>query len=245
MRIVFHFWFWHASHLGLWACRLFPLQTLSFAFGITFKEPCFISSDNFPDFTRCIMLTRCYKNRSFIFLRRHTETQTSYQSHNFHTIVVNELKHAQTCLYYDWGAWPPSSRAIKSFPELHSHTMYNSWQYCTKRRYEHVELCIKRSRVTKIRQFWQISYSFVLLVFSVFIYFTAVSRPYFRELSLATQTYKQIYILLFAFLLTTTHTTSFNVLWAPRFPANPCKTISDENILRKALKLKPSQVITS
>jgi hypothetical protein len=36
-------WFRHASFLGSWGCRLFPLQTLSFDFAITLKAQCFIS----------------------------------------------------------------------------------------------------------------------------------------------------------------------------------------------------------
>jgi hypothetical protein len=36
-------------------------------------------------------------------------------------------KHAQTCLYYDQVAWLPLSRAMKSFQELHSHTM-ETWK---------------------------------------------------------------------------------------------------------------------
>jgi len=34
------------------------------------------------------------------------------------------LKHAQTCLYYKKVAWLPLSDTVKSFQELHSHTMY-------------------------------------------------------------------------------------------------------------------------
>jgi len=59
-------------------------------------------------------LIRCSKFRSLI-LRRDVETHTSYQRHNFHTTNTDalksqnwcELKHAQTCLYYDQVAWLP------------------------------------------------------------------------------------------------------------------------------------------
>jgi hypothetical protein len=43
----FHLWFRHASFHGSWGCRLFPLQILSFTFGIILKAKCFISNDNF------------------------------------------------------------------------------------------------------------------------------------------------------------------------------------------------------
>jgi len=40
----FHLWFWHVNFLGLWVCWLFPFQTLSFAYRIILKAPCFISN---------------------------------------------------------------------------------------------------------------------------------------------------------------------------------------------------------
>jgi len=37
------------------------------------------------------------------------------------------LKHAQTCLYYNEVMWLAVSCALKSFRELHSHTLYVCW----------------------------------------------------------------------------------------------------------------------
>jgi hypothetical protein len=41
---------------------LFPLQILSFAFGIIMKALCFIFSNNFPNITQNLMLICCFKN---------------------------------------------------------------------------------------------------------------------------------------------------------------------------------------
>jgi hypothetical protein len=54
-----HLWFRHASFPGSQGCWLFPSQTLSFAFLIILKAPCFISSNNFR---QNLMLIHCSKN---------------------------------------------------------------------------------------------------------------------------------------------------------------------------------------
>jgi len=54
-----------------WVVGTFPLQTSSFTFGITFKAPRSITSDNF---TQNSMLIRCSKNRSLIFATRPRHT---------------------------------------------------------------------------------------------------------------------------------------------------------------------------
>jgi hypothetical protein len=76
-----HLWFQHLSFLGSWWCRLFPFQTLPFAFKIILKAPCFASSDSFCQNIVIWLersertLTCFFRNRSLIFSTRHRNTR--------------------------------------------------------------------------------------------------------------------------------------------------------------------------
>jgi len=72
-------------------------------------------------------LIHCFKNRSLIFptRRRNTPALSASQLVSMHQNPNwCKLKHTQTCLHYRQVAWPPLSGAIKSFQELHRHSMY-------------------------------------------------------------------------------------------------------------------------
>jgi hypothetical protein len=105
-----HLWFGHAIFLGSWGCWMFPLETLSLAFGIILNAPCVISGVNV---TANLMLIRCSKSRSLIpaTRRKNTQTRTFYQSHNF---VQVETRTDGSLLR--WNCMAPLNRGIKFIP---------------------------------------------------------------------------------------------------------------------------------
>jgi len=78
------------------------------------------------------MLILCSKKKSLIFATRRrfisakTSTKLALMGLNCNKY---KLRHAQICLYYDQITWLPSSRAIKSFRVLRSHTMSIGCKY--------------------------------------------------------------------------------------------------------------------
>jgi len=103
-----HLWLRRASFLGSWGCWLFPLQTLSFALGITLQALCFISNDIS---TRIFSLIDCKY--------RDTHQRSETQKHTRLIIVPTStfsFFHAHDCIRY-----PPQIR------KLHHDIRHGRW----------------------------------------------------------------------------------------------------------------------
>jgi hypothetical protein len=85
------------------------------------------------------MLIRCSEKSIYSLLRRDVETCRIRATTSTQLPLMCwyrnwcKSKHAQTCLYYEQVAWLPLRRIIKSFRELHRHTMYIEFLYMTLR----------------------------------------------------------------------------------------------------------------
>jgi hypothetical protein len=148
-ELGFHSWFRDASFLGWWGCGLFPFQILSFTFRIILEAPCFTCSENFwQKFIR--HLTRkigIYINAPIRLISSTTSKQLASMRWNRYWC---KFKHVQTCHDYDQVAWLPSSRAIKSFRQLQSHSLYLRFQQCIKKRWIYLRK-VNKPRCYKVK----------------------------------------------------------------------------------------------
>jgi len=64
-------------------------EILLSVFGIILKAPCFISNDNFLDFTQNLMLICCLENQSLIFVCVQRSTLFQENKFGYHHIFIN------------------------------------------------------------------------------------------------------------------------------------------------------------
>jgi hypothetical protein len=107
-----------------------------------------VSLEFFSNFTQNFMLIRFSNSRSHIFATRCRDTRLISATTSPKLLLMHlnrkrrKLKHAEV-------SWLPPSREIKSFRELHSHTMYF---YNLKRLHPHHKSPILESTLSQLKQ---------------------------------------------------------------------------------------------